>query len=1580
MTNFLCALVLTLSAVGALAQPQLSYIIPDIGTTRFGTYVEFIGPANRNGNFGTDGIYLNNPGDAVRIRCVNDGDTLKVKFGPAVVSWGGRMVSSHVYVLPMIVPNSSDWRQLDAAYRIPIVVEVNGQRSNPDTFYIVRPFSFGDKRASADRVIGEGALGQRSRRGAMLIDSALLASGAPYTISMLDPDAQAPGNQAFLPFVMIAVGNITGMSGTEIRADASGPNGGPGGGGGGGGYGNAPLFGPGQQGTAGGNGYTGGGPGGRNNSGVNGSNSKRKPGIGSGEDLPEAGPNTVGGKSLNGTSGGDSGPAYENAGGGTGHPFGQSGLACDARTSCDPAGQAGGGSGHRDGRRGGAGGFGTDGGSDNGANNGGKAHGNASLIPLAGGSGGASGNPATLGDVSSPGGGGGGGVSIHAQRLALFDVYSLGAATSRQDVLAGSGSGGGIILGMRLDNAGIGFTSGQAYAPDVTGFLTGGRGRTRYDARASVSNTYYVGPLTDTMMNSLRTIRLTGCGNGSDIQIYTKGEHGPWIAGPRVSGYSGTWNVSFTLPGTDTLYFISVAQNIPLPKHSTYENDPDWVLSQSSWNIVRIYGPPVIDAATSVNMGRHQCPGEVLRDTLVVHNRGESPLDISSLTWQNNNGFRVISPSVPPATTIQPFDSIDVIVEFVPLAGQNGAISDILSIVSNDTNATRSTYRVTYTADVQKVDFTYRWSGSVIDTLDLGVRCLGSGISENVDITNTGTLTTTILQVISSNPNVVNASVNTPLALTVGSTGTIILTGVVRQTGNALIPVLVRVAECPNPDTLWVRFEGVDANLTVVGTGQFGTIRVGASRQILIELRNDGASDQMVVAPAAIPSPFRIVGMQPMLPALLKPGTSVIITFEYAPTAVGTHTTEVRFTTPAGGRQCSDTAIVILAGTAIQASLELSKEALIMDPVPLCSRGSDSVTITNRGTASVRLLYPAFVNGPDAASFLVRTQPTVDIDLQPGESAVYAVDFIPSGAQDQVRTAILSVRTDDPTQAQIDIPLSGRQVPIALNGPASIDLGTSQLQVPVTKPVVYTNNTAAPISVAAVRTSDAQFTVVPQSVVIGPGGVQQFDVTFTPNGEGSQSADIWFVFDAPCADSIHLMARGQGAVGMLSAPNALNFGTLFNCQFKRDSVVYLNTSAVAVDLIDVGITGPDAALFTVENPAVATTTTLPAGERAVLYVRFDPRAVADGYKTAQLTLRARINNQPTRFVTNLSGTRQTSLPGTSPTVAFGAIDLGSASTQTFTILNNTTVPMHITAVTLRGAAGGVFTVTTTPGVPATLAPGDRMDVVVRFAPTEQRSYDDSLVVSFDLPCPDDRIVPVTGIGRLNVEAAIIMPKVLADPAADDYSLPVSGRVAIGTTMLENANLKLTIRYRSSLFVARRLSTGTITRNEAIGGFTYLDLDVSDVSINTTEAVITNIIGDVTLGPIDSTDLEIVAATLVAPPAAPMVRPVNGWLKLDICREGDDRLVQRRGALFIGTNPNPVRDVVNLDVEVFEPGDHHIMLVSSTGEVLWSETWQHVAGAQPRSIRMNAGTFGSGMYQIVLQTPTRRRVKSLLIVH
>jgi len=574
----------------AVSAQTISYLIPDIGASGQNTYVEFIGPYNQNGNFGTDGLYTNNPGDAVRVVCANSADTGKVTFGPVVVSWNGKMVSTQIFVAQGLTPNSANWQQLLPAYKIPVQVLLNGTTySNVDTFYIVQPQPA--ITISGAAVLGSGGgLGTRSRRGSMLLSSLTIQAGANVTVSTADCDPYTPGNQGYLPIHILSMGNISMAAGATVSVSALGgqiPDGGPGGGGGGTeSWTNNSTCGGGPN--AAGAGFTGGGT------------EKycclETPGSGTGNSSACLG---CGYSSLNGLPGGEGGTGcldQDNAAGGTGHPFGTSGIADLG------AGGYGGGSGWAAYAGGGYGSAGT---AHNPASAG-QINGNAEMVPFAGGSGG-SGGVAGPGTTRGGGGGGGGGIVLYSYLSSTLaaggqvqsngGVGVVGATTYSGGA---GGSGGGVLMSAKLGSTGPGgvsVTGGIGGVGGVGQGGNGGAGRVRFDGPFSPqpsvtpvpgagSASSFNGPSTDTSEYVQRVFTLTGTGNGQPINIYLKPQGKPWNLVATVTGYTTNWTQLLVLPCPDTVFLLAAAQQIANPGAAQYTMDPAWTLSQAAANFI----------------------------------------------------------------------------------------------------------------------------------------------------------------------------------------------------------------------------------------------------------------------------------------------------------------------------------------------------------------------------------------------------------------------------------------------------------------------------------------------------------------------------------------------------------------------------------------------------------------------------------------------------------------------------------------------------------------------------------------------------------------------------------------------------------------------------------------------------------------------------------------------------------------------------------------------------------------------------------------------------------------------------------
>lgn len=591
----------------------LSYLLPDIGAPGMATYVEGIAPPGEAGSFGADGLYLNNPGNAVRFECVRPEDTLKVTIGPVLVSWQGRMFATHIFVAPWLRPPSHDWRLLGTDWRIPLRFVRNGLASDTVIFYLVRPHPF--MRIDRGVTLGDGAWGVRSPRGAMIVEG-LDARAAGVAVSRADCDPFTEGNQGLLPFVLLSEGDIIGREGAYLDVSASGSDAGPGGGGGGGSF----CLGA-TGGTPGGSGFTAGGPGGR-------SVLPPSPVLDYRYPQAESSGSVAGaqGASLNGVRGAES-RGFRASGGGSGHPFGQAGVGWDSMAGAAAAGGYGGASAPPPGER------------SHGANAldaadslgiwHGHAHGNPQLQPLGGGSGGASAYVEHPAVCAGAGGGGGGALRIAGRRVQGLGLRARGGdGVKEAGGDGGQGSGGSIHVAARVDEVTVGVdVSGGAELPVAAG-------RVRIDGAATAIATLPTdvqianGPTLDsTSMIRRSSFTIAGTGNGARVHLYRRSITMPWQRIATVVDYVGPrWSVALELPGNDQVYHIVALQEEEQVSTSTFEAVAPWTMGQAAAGTLYNREARVdVEALAPPAMTVRSCE-PLLVDSVRVRNNSDAPM------------------------------------------------------------------------------------------------------------------------------------------------------------------------------------------------------------------------------------------------------------------------------------------------------------------------------------------------------------------------------------------------------------------------------------------------------------------------------------------------------------------------------------------------------------------------------------------------------------------------------------------------------------------------------------------------------------------------------------------------------------------------------------------------------------------------------------------------------------------------------------------------------------------------------------------------------------------------------------------
>jgi len=1540
------------------AQPHAAYMLPDVGAPGMAVYVEIIAHVDSLGTFGTDGLYLNRPGDPIRLECANPADTAKLVLGPLVVSWNGRLISTLVFVAPWVRPNSWRWDELAAEFRIPLRLHVGSSAAVVDTFYIVQPTPIGSYSGS-ERVLGQGALGIRSRRGAMVVDSLIVAPGTEFRVSTADCDPFTPGNQGYLPFVLLSQGPIRGA---RIRVDAEGIHGGPGGGGGGGAFCDV-AFGS-ANGTDGGNGFTSGGRGGKNGIGV-GPDGYRNYGQSTGLD----------GTSLNGVLPGSS-PMYESAGGGTGHPFGRSGEGCRNGNTCDPAGGYGGGSGHQQRQPGGGGGYATRGESAPGRNNGGQEHGNSCLVPLAGGSGGGSGNPQGVNVCSGSGGGGGGAIAIVAPSLHNVELSAVGAPGAIAGSSAGSGgsgSGGAVLVcaSEGYEQLSLNVSGGRA-----SGSPSGGAGRVRLDgpertpyAALPPEATRYRGPSLWAPAELPRTnALLRGTGNGQELLLLQRSPSQSWTVVDTLRGYGIQWNRAHSFPAPDTVFFLALAQRIPGASAAPYTAEPEWVLSAAAARIVRIARFPKLQAPAQRTLDTALCASEERLDTLQLRNLGDAPLQVRAIFFRRgNSGFRLLSPPLSSLPLwIAPGDSLPVIVAFRAPAPA-GLFSDTLAIVHTDTITAGSPWHIAYEVWKDSLRVTLLdGSGTPLDTLDTGTLCPGEEQTWVVDAYNPTARPITVW-LRSTAAAYFTVAPSTPLQIPPGqrrSATVVARSGGVGQLEGALI---AEVLECPaSADTIWLRALGLRTALTLQGSGQFGQVRVGARAYLTVSVHNLGPSAAWIRTLPPVSAPFQLESAQPQPPVLLLPQQELRLQFSYAPTAAQTDIAELSIVAERTDSSCPDTVRLLLSGTGVRAELQLSRSTLDFGQLSRCDRRTDTVLLFNTGDVPIGLPRAASVVGPDADAFVLIVQPHVPAQLRPGDTAIYIVQSSP-GVETGVKTAQLVIPVADSLIQQLVVELRAERILPFIAIPAAVRLGTLTLGEIRTVSLTGRNLLLRPQRISAVVSSHPDVTVSPQQAIVAAAATQEFELRVAARRLGPLHARLQFVLEEPCRDT-SLAELFADVVGEeIAYTNALSFGTVALCQERWDTLRITNRSADTLWLESITVAGPDAALFTVIAPALPVQ--IVPGETLSLPVRFAPQQTPDGEKSARVELRVRLGARSLELQALLSGRRRTPLLSAPEQIRFGTLPQGQTAQQLVTIANVGELPIRIDSLRLR--RGVEFVVLQAPVLPRSLAQGEQLTFAVAFQPSLPGSFVDTLVLFIGAPCPEERQLVLEGRGAAPARVRVWLPDTQATPWMRGFRIPLY-LVAEGIASWHAATAE--IRYDPTLFLLRSVVRARLLRQEQQGEIATVVLQLD--SLTAGAAVIAELVGDVLLGAREATPLQLSSFLWDDGLLSSQTERADGRLRLvGLCTEGGPRLLQPAGSA--GISASQQEGALMIETTGSERGAYRVELYTVQGRRIAAWEWEeHTAAPHRRSWSIPAPP--AGVYGIRLWTPSEALTRIVLV--
>ncbi len=1102
-------------------------MIPDIGAPGMNTYVEIIAPFDAINTFGSNGPSLNKGDgtDNVSVTPANLSDTNRIVVGPLVVSWDARLIATQIFVKPGATVGI-----------VPLRITVGGLSTVINEFEIVTPQILGTGgTVTGGGIIGQGGFGVRSKRGAMIVDR-LVLDGGEYRISTQDPDLSTPGNQGYLPFILISKGLLAITPGTTLRADGSTLDAGPGGGGGGGFFCDKPFVGTGNPGSNGGAGYTGGGSGGRNNN--NGTGSYNAVGNGSGQD----------GKSLNGIDPGgyNACSSWEGAGGGTGHPFGSS-----APAACLPAsGTFGGGTTAGNTGGGGGAGYGSNGqpGSGlNASNNYGRQHGNRQGVPVAGGSGGGSGNPQSAGILEAcagAGGGGGGAIALFSMETLNNNLVSAkgGDGGSRSGATSGAGggagSGGYITLGAK-----VGFSGGGS--GDVTGGAggnsnggNGAPGRARFDGfTLGVQPTFdgqsdpYIGPTIDTLTYwQSPTIPLHGTFNGNDaIRVYMKKDGGgSWrqvVPDPTYVGRE--WNQPVTVTEGEGLYYFVAVQVVPTPSTDPNQSEPSWVFSQAAANMIYVDLIPKIEVdRTSLSFPDVACEHEMF-DTVKIWNSGDDTLIVTNPTVTGD--FSILPPygttfRIAP-TLAPPYDTVRMVIRFAPTTP--GAKTGTLTLPNNDPRTGKNPVLVQLTGT--KLNIQSDLSPRIID---FGEICQDAITTASARFSVTGDLNGAIKSItrLGSGPTpfalIAPLPASLPLAVASGSTSDITVEFRPTATGTFIDSFQVVVDPCDSSYVVVVTGRAIETAVRVMPNPlPFGSVLIGdPSPSIAVTIENTGSDPavitDMFIRPAGAPytAPTGLIGTS------VAPGATNAVSgaVTFTPTTPGLANAELVVIL---GTLCPDTAIVTIVGNGIRCAQPIPAPlSLDFEQVLLGTSRLDTVTLTNNSADPMEITE---ISVPAPWSIV---EPTPPLTLLPSGSVQVVVRFTPADTQTVSDKITIRQATPCPDSLFVLVTGNGRCATVQSDS-LQIDFGSVIVGASDERLFTLTNPSAGPMDITEI-TATAPWTILQPTppLSLAPGGTVQVRVRFQPTDTVLATGSLVIKQNTPCLDSITVPLRGTGRI------------------------------------------------------------------------------------------------------------------------------------------------------------------------------------------------------------------------------------------------------------------------------------------------------------------------------------------------------------------------------------------------------------------------------------------------------------------
>lgn len=727
---------------------------------------------------------------------------------------------------------------------------------------------------------------------------------------------------------------------------------------------------------------------------------------------------------------------------------------------------------------------------------------------------------------------------------------------------------------------------------------------------------------------------------------------------------------------------------------------PTLVMADSTYKLRVSIDPLMVNpTVTTVDFGTVPV-GTSQQATTTFTNPTSAPMVVSASTFNTSGSAQLVSTNCP--AVLAEGSSCSLVVGLS--ATDVGAISGTIEIATGAAAGPDSVVLVAVGEPALPVlvsnPLSYNFGNGGVN--------MGAGPAQTLTVTNNGNASADIMGVVSPSASFSVDSTGCELVLAPGDSCTVAVAFSARSLGTVTANLRINLFDGTRINSTALSGTGVQGIPTwiVAPTFQFYGLTQGVESPVrTVTLQNTGKGDMKIVSLLVQgDSVFTLKGNT--CPSVLAAGATCTVSITARVMDLAVHSANIILTST----QSSPTVTkVALNARADYSQAYLSPSSVAFDLVPLGQTVTETLTLTNYGTASFDILSLV-----TSSLFSV----TTDCGTTVAAKASCLVNVSYTATDLNGATGTLVLHTNASLSPDATVPLTATvldsntfDVSISALNFGGVNVGSSaQLSLAVL------NTGSDPLTLSSLSTTGLGYTANHNCNTIASGDTCQVTVTFAPGSAGPKPGMLT-LGDGVTQRTVTLTGTGLAAALTVS-PSNLAFGQVVTGKTATQTLAVVNSGSLPAAF---GASVTSAYAITGGTCSAV----LAAGANCTVVVTFSPLAVQQ--YPATLTLSGSFDGTKSVGVTG-EGIAPASKPGFSVnplSLDFHTVGLSTPTSLAVQVTNTGEVALTTSALSLVGSA-----YTGSSACPTTLAIGASCTVTVTFTPTAIAPYPGTLTIGF----------------------------------------------------------------------------------------------------------------------------------------------------------------------------------------------------------------------------------------------------------